>query len=370
CCIATAQTCLPPFNVISNCADLMANTILRASIWIVGIIALVGNLFVLIWRLKHQNKNSMAEQSYFRKLVTFFMGNAESVNVLFVDALAIADLMMAIYLIIIGSTDIYYRKKYSHYDDYWRKSPLCHFAGFLATLSCQMSVYILTAITVDRLICIISPYSPYRINLSTARKAIFWGWLIVIVTIGIPLLPGIPYFRNFYGRSSVCLPFHFSNQVDGTGWQYSISVITVVNLIACMFILLAYLALMIKLKTRKVMSHRSARQDRVVTVKMILVIGTNLCCWLPIIAITFLALFKIHVPRETIAWIAVFVLPLNSAMNPVIYTIATQVFKDAFFKPRMGKSTSTVAPVSTVSDIKMKYNLSDYTLPSNISKTY
>lgn len=356
CCIATAKICLPPFSVISNCADLMANTVLRASVWIVGIVALIGNLFVLIWRIKHQSKAPKAEESIFQKFFSFIIGNTESVNVLFVDTLAIADLLMAIYLIIIGSTDIYYRKIYSRHDDQWRRSPLCHFAGFLATLSCQMSVYILTAITIDRLICIISPHSLYRINMDRARRIIACGWLVIIIVIGTPLIPGISYFRNFYGRSSVCLPFHLSDLVDGTGWHYSIIIITAVNLIACIFIFMAYLALIIKLKTRKVMSHRSARQDSVVTVKMILVIGTNMCCWLPIIAITILALFQIHVPHETIAWIAVFVLPLNSAMNPIIYTIATKVFKDTFLKGRFGKALGAVAPVSTISDTKMKYN--------------
>ena len=42
----------------------------------------------------------------------------------------------------------------------------------------------------------------------------------------------------------------------------------------------------------------------------------------PIILIGFASLGGVYVPPQVSAWIAVFILPLNSAVNPLIYTIS------------------------------------------------
>ena len=39
----------------------------------------------------------------------------------------------------------------------WRSSVLCQFAGVLATLSSELSVFMLTAITADRAVTLLSP---------------------------------------------------------------------------------------------------------------------------------------------------------------------------------------------------------------------
>jgi len=50
---------------------------------------------------------------------------------------------MGIYLLIIASVDAYYRGIYFIVDASWRQSSLCHFAGFLSTLSSEFSVFAL-----------------------------------------------------------------------------------------------------------------------------------------------------------------------------------------------------------------------------------
>ncbi|XP_072017120.1 uncharacterized protein [Amphiura filiformis] len=49
---------------------------------------------------------------------------------------------------------------------------------------------------------------------------------------------------------------------------------------------------------------------------------SDMCCWMPIIAMVILALTgAVDIPPISYAWIAVFVLPLNSSLNPYLYTI-------------------------------------------------
>lgn len=54
---------------------------------------------------------------------------------------------------------------------------------------------------------------------------------------------------------------------------------------------------------------------------MALIVSTNFLCWFPVIMMGFLALGGIHIPGAAYSWIAVLVLPLNSATNPAIYTL-------------------------------------------------
>lgn len=54
---------------------------------------------------------------------------------------------------------------------------------------------------------------------------------------------------------------------------------------------------------------------------MALIIITNFLCWFPVIIMGFMALGGIHIPGAAYSWIAVLVLPLNSATNPLIYTL-------------------------------------------------
>ena len=63
--------------------------------------------------------------------------------------------------------------------------------------------------------------------------------------------------------------------------------------------------------------------------RMMLIVLTDFLCWMPIIVIGLLSLLgKFHDPeKQAYVWIAVFVLPVNSALNPILYTFSTPLVK-------------------------------------------
>ena len=92
CCLARhVETCYPAPDDLefSSCEDLMSNAILRVCIWVLGVVALVGNITVILWRTKYRIAN---------KVHSFLIIN-----------LALGDLLMGIYLLIIAGVDAYYR---------------------------------------------------------------------------------------------------------------------------------------------------------------------------------------------------------------------------------------------------------------------
>ena len=52
---------------------------------------------------------------------------------------------------------------------------------------------------------------------------------------------------------------------------------------------------------------------------------TDFSCWVPVIVLSILALVgKFYDPEGLVyVWFAVFVLPVNSSVNPVLYTFST-----------------------------------------------
>ena len=66
-------------------------------------------------------------------------------------------------------------------------------------------------------------------------------------------------------------------------------------------------------------------QDSTLAKRMMFIILTDFACWFPVIIINILALTgNLYDPTEQVyAWIAVFVLPINSSINPLLYTFST-----------------------------------------------
>ena len=57
--------------------------------------------------------------------------------------------------------------------------------------------------------------------------------------------------------------------------------------------------------------------------RMALIVGTDFICWMPIIIMGLLsATGAAEIPADVYAWTAVFILPLNSSLNPYLYTFS------------------------------------------------
>uniref|UniRef100_A0A2C9LXT7 G-protein coupled receptors family 1 profile domain-containing protein n=1 Tax=Biomphalaria glabrata TaxID=6526 RepID=A0A2C9LXT7_BIOGL len=62
-------------------------------------------------------------------------------------------------------------------------------------------------------------------------------------------------------------------------------------------------------------------EDLAVAKKLVFVAISDFLCWFPIGIIGFFSLKGQTFYRDVYAWFVVFVLPINSALNPIIYTI-------------------------------------------------
>ncbi|CAB4001013.1 G- coupled receptor GRL101-like, partial [Paramuricea clavata] len=315
CCYAKQSnpsvTCISKVdNGFSSCDELLKNTVLKYSIWILGIMAFAGNLIVIIWR-------SIAK-------------DANRINSFLLTNLAVADFLMGVYMLIIAYKDTLWDGVYFKHDVAWRASDLCIFAGVISTVSSEVSVLTLTVITLDRLICIVFVF---RFQRWTMKKVSAIMCVVWILGFGISLAPLFydDYFHDyennvhFFGRSAVCLPLQLSSDRP-SGWQYSVFVFLVLNAVSFLFILLAYVVMYHTIvKSARAVRSTRMNQDSTLAKRMMFIILTDFACWFPVIIISILALTgNLYDPtKQVYAWIAVFVLPINSSINPLLYTFST-----------------------------------------------
>ncbi len=184
CCVAKGvPECTPEPDEFSSCEDLMANPALQIAIWVLGFFAFLGNIFVVSWRIKTDRK----------KVSSFFIIN-----------LGVSDWLMGVYMLIIASVDVHYRGTYIIYADSWRASSLCQLAGVLAMLSSEVSVFMLTVITMDRLVNILFPMkAKVYINMGKAAGTAMAGWLVCLVITLLPVSKMNYFGESFFGRTGI-----------------------------------------------------------------------------------------------------------------------------------------------------------------------
>jgi len=260
--------------------------------------------------------------------------------------------------------DVKWRGEYFKHDINWRSGLGCQIVGVLSMLSSEVSVLILTIITMDRFICIVFPFKFKRLTFKTASFACIGAWVFGVVISVIPVA-GFDYFHDnsgnfgFYSRSAVCLPLQLS-EGRPVGWEYSVAFFVGLNFVSFTFILIAYMSMFwtVKRSSRAVRSTNFNKESAMAR-RLVFIVMTDFCCWMPIITISILSLTGNFNDPEKIAyvWIAVFVLPLNSSLNPILYTFSTERAKRSLIQKRKNVTGFVMKRINGIVTGRLKQGL-------------
>ncbi|XP_067619995.1 relaxin receptor 2 [Eurosta solidaginis] len=313
------RMCKPNSDGVSSFSDLLSKPLLRYTAWVMAIITLLGNLLVLMGRFTFRDENVA---------VTMVIRN-----------LALADILMGFYLTAISVQDYRYRSEYYKVALDWITSWQCAFIGSLAVTSSEVSMLILAFMSLERFLLIANPFrGQHRIGIRNISIALFAIWLLGI---GIALAPVALWHTStkFYGTySGTCFPLHIQEAYP-LGWQYSAFIFLGVNLFLLILIALLYTALLISIwRTRK--ATPLSLLDCEFAVRFFFIVLTDVLCWAPIIVGKIWVFFNYNISDDTYAWLVVFVLPLNSALNPLLYTFTTPKYRNQILPNGWKKITS------------------------------
>ncbi|XP_076435340.1 relaxin receptor 1-like [Babylonia areolata] len=293
--------------------DLSANKLERAWIyrgflWLITCLSVTGNIFCFCARL-------------FAKSMTSSSGFG-----VFVTSLTIADFLMGVYIVIIGAADERFRGRYLYHDDSWKNSVGCKVAGFLSLLSSEVSAMTIWFITLDRFVVLHFPFSTLRFDKTSATVTCILTWLIGWFLAFLPLLPVTSHWE-FYSQTGICIPLPITRQ-EFQGRDYSFGVLIVFNFVLFLLISAGQGFIYWSIQSNALKSNTTkASKDMTIARRLITVAVTDFMCWFPIGLSGMLALAGIPIPGEVNVALAIFILPLNAAINPFMYTLNTYAEK-------------------------------------------
>lgn len=102
--------------------------------------------------------------------------------------LALADLCMGLYLLLLACIDLHSIGEYFNFAFDWQYGAGCKASGFLTNFASHLSVFTLTIITLERWFAITNAINlNKRLELPTAIKIMVGGWIYSIVMAMLPL---------------------------------------------------------------------------------------------------------------------------------------------------------------------------------------
>ena len=367
-------------SIFSSHQFLIKAPLLRFMIWIMGIIATLGNLYVFvhtIFVLRHPGLYKLSKVAV--------------VNSLLVLNLCSADFLMGVYLLFLAGKNAQTSGAYCYNDRAWRSGAICGFLGTIATLSAEVSLITLAILASYRLYCVLRPIQSRGMTLSKAFFHVFWSWSLGFVlallpffksyqdyfitevwiqknpyfskdlvspselmqfceiyigynsskslnllSLGTdnvcsnlensldiarssPLLGEIYGFMGYYSAHATCLPKLFLSNHDKS-WEFSFG-ITLFNFFVCFYIVVLYVILW---STRNLKRSTVSKSTKSLQRRIAVLVCSDCACWLPICTIAFLHFGGVQMLPTTYAVTAVILLPINSALNPIFYSNALQ----------------------------------------------
>ncbi|XP_023678233.2 lutropin-choriogonadotropic hormone receptor isoform X2 [Paramormyrops kingsleyae] len=296
-----AILCTPEADAFNPCEDIAGFKFLRVAIWFINVLAIMGNLTVLLVLLTSRSKLTVPR---------FLMCH-----------LAFADFCIGVYLLMIAVVDARTRGSYSQHAIEWQTGPGCAAAGFLSMFGGELSVYTLMVITLERWHTISHAMQlEQRLGLGSAVLIMAGGWLLSLAVALLPLL-GV----SSYQKVSVCLPM----EIEAPLSQGFVIMLLLLNVVAFLVICACYIHIY---QTVRNPEFASRRADAKIAKRMAVLIFTDFTCMAPISFFAISAAFK--VPLITVTYskiLLVLFYPINSCANPFLYAIFTKAFRRDIF---------------------------------------
>ena len=293
-----ATQCFAPKHFLSSCQNMLRVGIHRGYLWLTGVCAILGNVVCILSHLWER-------ESLFTNTFTTF-----------ITSLQCANFFMGIYTSVIVVAHEAFRGQYYRYEDKWTDSMACKAAGFLSLLSSVVAVLTIWLLTLDQFTALHTSLTVYKFSTRSAVVACGLTWIVGSLLASGSLLIGLEPWGRF-GGSAVC-NFMLSNE------HHSLNTFRFLH---STFIFKVMLCLMVTAGIAFI--YRALPKSRLLMDQIRKPLYASACLLVKIALTDAIACFSLAVnsfvasgvvrPNTISVAMAVLVVPLNSALNPLLY---------------------------------------------------
>ena len=216
---------------VSSPTHLIRYPFLYIFLWILMFLSVVGNGIVIVGTLK---------QFYATRRRFHSMNRVGVCNKIMILNLAVSDFLMGIYLFVIAVKSAEFSGNYCRHSQAWLQSSLCEFAGILALISSEASVFLMVLMTSYRLYGVTNPFRAEKLRCKIIYFATGFIWFLSILFAIVPIFPSLKLsfasailVSHPYGTNMLTIPHLLrltSNANRLPGINFTIREPTVLNL--------------------------------------------------------------------------------------------------------------------------------------------
>ena len=191
-------------------------------------------------------------------------------------------------------------------------------------LSLEVSTITLCCMSIERAIAIVFPFLKIHPSMKKCICGLLFVWFVGVIIAALPLLVYNIY--DYYGSNGVCLPLH-TQYPYSMGWLYSALVFIGLNTLVTIIVIVCYTRIVVLSVKSSKQSNSSINRDAALAKRTFMIVFTNVVCWVPLVIVKILALTLVPISPVVYGWLSIFILSVNSAVNPFIYTFTTDAFQ-------------------------------------------
>ena len=297
CFVPQYGSCIAPTHAWLSCKHLLHNTFIRSMCWFFGTVSTITNALSIYLQTNSYllRKNS----------ITLLIAN-----------LHFSELCMGVYLLVIAIIDNLSSGNYYVYYSSWSRGIRCKVLSVMHMYSLQNSAALVMFLALLRFyVIVVTPMKKIILSRGTMLVSIF---IITAYNIAICVIPfSLDYTALRFVSSRLCVLLRLDSEHNGT-WRYFTTFYVTSSMVFLMIAGISYVIIFRAVYKIQLMSKRKKKR---LPWFSLLVLG-NIICYLPLLCVTMLNIFDVQIQGEVFSWIVITTIPLNSIINPFIYTFS------------------------------------------------
>ena len=297
CYVPRYGSCIAPTQALLSCDQLLNNTFIRTMCWFFGAVSTIINAFSI-----YLQTNS-------------YLSRKNNITLLIVN-LHFSELCMGIYLLTISIIDNLSFGSYYVYHYLWSRGILCKALSVIHMYSIQNSATLVMFLALLRFfVVVVLPMQKITLSRGTMLLSIF---IITASNIAVCVTHvNVGSAALSYARSRLCVLLNIGSEDNGT-WRYFTTFYVTSSMI---FLLIAGIAYVLIFRAVYKTQCRSGRKKKRLPWFSLLVLS-NIFCYLPLLCVTMLDIFGVRIHENVSSFLIAISIPLNSIVNPFIYTFS------------------------------------------------